>query len=339
MNDTKSFKNLKFSDKLVKVYLLVKKVEMLSGAIVLLGIVTDVFGFFGISIFNIFPKLKSIFFENEQTNELYDFTRGVFIFLFIVSICLTLIIYIGNKWYADCTLIRQKLYGNIIDKMIYDKKHISGKIHEAILENKYKKIFEFSSNTNVTNPFTIKKSRVNPMSAIDKIVDSAGELLSAGMGFEKNNEYLSICLAYKDKTKNKWMVCSYHGSQISDADIEGLFEENKPSSFNYVLKNRKEEVFYLNKQKAIYDGKYYRLPNEKNDSINGSVYCKNLSIYDNNNEMVEGLLLSINTKQYAFCNNDDFSVEQCQKTFKYIESMISYEFTKFYLYNYCGLGE
>lgn len=106
-----------------------------------------------------------------------------------------------------------------------------------------------------------------------------------------------------------------------------------------MLKNRKEEVFYLNKQKAIDDGKYYRLPNEKNESINGSVYCKNLSIYDNNNEMVEGLLLSINTKQYAFCNNNDFSIEQCKTAFKYIESMISYEFTKFYLYNYCGLGE
>lgn len=208
MNDMKSFKSLNFSDKLVKVYLLVKKVELLSGAIVLLGIVTDVLGFFGISIFNIFPKLKSIFFENEQTNELYDFTRVLFIFLFIVSICLTLIIYIGNKWYADCTLIRQKLYGNIIDKMICDKKHISGKIREVILEDKYKKIFKFSPNTNIVNPFTINTSRVNPMSAIDKIVNSAGQLLCDGMGLKEKDEDLSICLTYKDKTQKK-MDCIF----------------------------------------------------------------------------------------------------------------------------------
>ena len=45
MNDAKKFRDLNFKDKLVQVYLLVKKVELLSGAIALLGILTDILGF------------------------------------------------------------------------------------------------------------------------------------------------------------------------------------------------------------------------------------------------------------------------------------------------------
>lgn len=335
MNGTKNSK-MKITDKLVKVYQTVKKVELLSSAVVLLGLLTDVLGFFGISVFDVFPKLKSFFFENEESNELYRIIRCIFILIFIVGIILTIIIYIGNKWYADCTLIRGNLYGKIINKMLYDKKYISSGIVEATANDRYKDLFQLSVATN-DNPFAMKKSRVHPGSAIDKVVKSAGELLCDMFGLDKNSEDLNICLVYKDK-KNKWTTFSNFGSQRSNLDIKELFKDDNPSSFNYVLKYRKEEVFYLDKQKAIDDRKYYRLPNEMNNSIMGSIYCKNLSIYDDKNQIIEGLILSISTKQYSFCNNDDFSIEQCKIAFRYIESMISYEFTKLYLYNHCGLG-
>lgn len=210
------------------------------------------------------------------------------------------------------------------------KKDIHDKIKVTIVqEGKYPNYYNLTA-----SPLSEHSSRLNPVTKIDCIFEHATELLAERFGCPKNE--ISMCLIYKKDKQTEWKVINRKNLSDYQLDLERLMS-NSESTFNSVLKTPGNFEFFVDKNDAYNSGKYVKTKSELNRELKGSIYCKNLSIYDDNNNLIKGFALSIGT---TFCDDsDEFSSNICKKMFKIIEDDIKGELIVFHMIEHIGLGE
>lgn len=301
---------------------------LISSLLPLIGLLANIFGVFGVYL-----KEIEIFSFLYDADGLKPISIAIISFIFIISCCILLIQYIGDKFTRKSKQIEEDLYEKITNMERCIKNDIHDKIKVAIVqEGKYKNYYNFTR-----SPLSDPSSRLNPVTKIDCIFDHATGLLAERFGCSKSE--VSMCLIYKSEKQSKWIIMNRKNLSDSELDLEYLMS-HRESTFNSVLKTSGKFEFFTDKNVAYDQGKYVKSSSEFNRQLEGSIYCKNLSIYDDDNNLVKGFALSIGTKKVAFCDDlDEFSSNICKKMFKIIEDYIKGELIVLHAIEYMGLGE
>lgn len=317
-------------EKILSIYTKIKDKWFIGLIVAFFEVVAALFDILGIDLSNTF--LFDILYKSE--NDLKLIPKIILIVILMGSFIALIIKFIGDKWFGDSEMLQNRLFKNILNLEIGIRNQIYEDYLDIIQEghhfNCYKKLIK--SNL----PYKNRHSRVNSIRRIEEIIKRTIMFLRDRFGFDEE-DWINICLITKNKKKGKWEVLYCKNLTENDVTIEELMSQ-KESMFNCVLQGPGICEFYLDKLDAYNDHKYILSQNETITRLSGSIYCKNLSIYNNNNEMLEGYVLSIGTKNLPFCQNDVFSINLCKKIFQVVESTIKRELITSYLMDHLGLG-
>lgn len=228
---------------------------------------------------------------------------------------------------------RLSVYKTLIQSIISFENQNTQELKKLIFQNRYKSSLTYSGKE--PSPFLNATSRLHPVHKIEIFLKKVIEVLSTVFGIDQNN--ISVSLIYKPKEKDSWSVISELNIYDDEISLDELMK-NPQSSYMQVLSQKGGSLLYIDKKEAISAQKYVPSDHEQDNQICGSIYCKNLSIYDNDKISV-GFVLAIATRGMQFGNDDEYSKNLCLEIFRFIESVIQNELCSFCMNKHLGLSK
>lgn len=290
-----------------------------------IGLISNIFGIFDLQLKNL-----SLFSFMYNENGLKLFPIIIIIFILVVSVAIVLIKCIGDKFTSNSIKKEKEVYKDLLSMEMGIRKDIYDSTKGLIVkEEKYLNEFNLPE-----SPLSNRTSRLNSVHKLDQIVKRSVTFLALKFGCDENT--VNMCIIYQKDACSEWEILCEKNLKDNGINLKNLIE-SEDSTFNTVLKSPEKEEFIIDKNIAHSEGKYKKNQFEKDNQANGSIYCKNLSIYKNG-KRVKGFVLSIETTENAFCDEDDFSRNLCLKMFHTIESSVKNELINLYLMEYIGLG-
>lgn len=315
------------------IYKISNKTCFFSLIIPMIGLLSNIISLFGNSFKDIFAKVTFLY---DANGNLTPWTRYAIISFIILSLILTIVKHIGDKWNLISDKIEKNIYNKLLNMEIGLRKQYYDKEKEVVKEKSYEGIFLNTPNGPPSDsPYSKKNSRLNSAFKIEQIIQRSVIFLSETFGCNENN--INISLIYKKNQTSAWEILCKKNLRDNELDIDKLIDDDE-SMFNVVLELPEKYEFYINKEDAYEDRKYVKSAEEKDNGISGSIYCKNLSIYDSKGTLIKGFVLAIGTKNIAFCDEDVFQINLCKKIFRVIEDNIKREIMNLYITEYLGVG-
>lgn len=216
--------------------------------------------------------------------------------------------------------LHSKLYSKTIMSIVNDKK--------TIYKKKIKNAEESLKNTS---------SRFNPSFRLEKVFANIRNMISDTCAVEK--EKISITLICKQGEKGKWRVLQSENPSPYEDDLDFIMSKDK-STYNAALKIKSGMIFYPDKNEAEKNGQYVPNQKEKSGKLEGSIFCKNLSIYKKNNKIKYGFVLAISTRNVKIADpEDEYSINMCKEILNFAVSMIEPEISIMCLNKYLLEGK
>lgn len=178
-------------------------------------------------------------------------------------------------------------------------------------------------------------SRLNPKRKIEHILEYSNMLLSYISGVK--SEKISIILMHKTNENSKWEVFLKRNIEYGPKEIAQLFN-SKNSGFSKSLEQSPWPVFYIRKSDAQLNNAYMPNAHEIENGVKGSIYCKDLSIYDKEQKMIKGFVLAVSTDDKQLARNNTLGRNVLKETFELIEEMLKPEIDHLYMTDYFDLG-
>ena len=324
-----------FKEHILSFYRCLKKRWYITIFFPIVDMIASFLGIIGKNIHD-YSLFKPLFNGN---NELKTTPQIIISIILIASIILLLIKTIGDIWTLKSEELQNKVFYNLCNLELDIRKQLNDEYCNIIFNKK--EYCNYYNNTIVQSiypaPFKNQQSRLNSIKQIEEIIKNSHTFICNRLGIKDPNS-LSIILYGKNSSKEKWKSVYNKNPIIKDKSINNLIN-NKKSVYLSVLESPGSHRFFLNKNNISSQYDNIISKNEKKDGSIGSIYIKDLSIYDYNNKAIKSFILIIETKKVQFCNNDEFSKNLCKRIFVEIESMLTKELVRFCLMEYIGLGD
>ena len=321
-----NYKNkIGIKDCVLSVYDKIQGSFFLSFIVPAIGLISNIFGIFDLQLKNI-----SLFSFMYNENGLKLIPIIIIISILVISVAIILIKCIGDKFTSDSAKKEKEIYKDLLSMEVGIRKDIFDSTKDIIIEDeKYSNEFNLSK-----SPLSNRTSRLNSVYKLNLIVKRSVTFLARKFGCDENS--VNMCIIYQKDPSSEWEILCKKNLTDNELNLKKLME-SEDSTFNTVLQSPEKEEFIIDKNIAHSEGKYIKSQFEKDNQATGSIYCKNLSIYING-QRVKGFVLSIETTENAFCDEDDFCKNLCLKMFHTIESSIKNELINLCLMEYIGLG-
>lgn len=324
-----------FKDRILSFYNWLKKRWYITIFFPTIDMIASFLGIIGQNIYD-YSLFKPLFDDN---NELKTAPQIIFSIILIASITLLLIKTIGDIWTLESKEVENKVFYNLCNLELDIRKQLNDEYCNIIFNKK--EYCNYYNNTTVQSiypaPFKNQQSRLNSIKQIEEIIKNSHTFICNRLGIKDPNS-LSIILYGKNSSKEKWKSVYNKNFIINDKSINNLINSQK-SVFVSVLESPGSHQFFLNKSSIPSQYDNIISNNEKNEGSIGSIYIKDLSVYDYNNKAIKSFILIIETKKVPFCKDDEFSKNLCKRIFVEIESMLTKELVRFCLMEYIGLGD
>ncbi len=180
-------------------------------------------------------------------------------------------------------------------------------------------------------------SRFNPLFRLKSVFSNIRNMISDTCAVDKEN--ISITLIYKQGERGKWHVIQSENPSPYEDDLDFLMKKSE-STYNAALKNKGGMIFYADKNEAEKNGQYVPNPKEKSGNLEGSIFCKNLSIYKKGNKIKYGFVLAISTRNVKMADpEDEYSENMCKEILNCAVSLVEPEISMLRLNKYLLEGK
>jgi len=148
-----------------------------------------------------------------------------------------------------------------------------------------------------------------------------------------SDEDIGISVIYRTNTSDKYRIINTPNIE-DDIDVNEILQVEN-STIGFLIKNKRSIVFVADKRIGRLRGRYIVSPKDAENKYIGSIVCKNISLKQNGELIVEAYL-TITTYGYQICDEQDY--ESKKKFAKYfmpiLVKAIKLEFSKKYLVKY-----
>lgn len=250
----------------------------------------------------------------------------LFTALILVSILFTTLKFYFGKVDDEKRQNADKYYQAITERFTGIISDMTETIMDTICSDKYKGIV-----SDPIEPFSNDRSSLNPYRMIDTYCKELKTVLPIFFDAESLDIGLSIYVK-----KQEWDFL--YQSQVSQRDLAARkVSESEDSTFSVVKDSPGMAVF--KEKKALYeDHKYIPTKDEENNGINGTIYCKNISLVNRQGVAILPLVICVTTYQTPICDvSDVFAKDKAKKLLDKVADEIQYEIANLALYQHIGL--
>lgn len=253
-------------------------------------------------------------------------TKIVFTFFILISILFTILKFYFGKVDNEKRQNADKYYQAITERFTGVISDITEKIIETICSDKYKGLV-----ANPIEPFCNNHSSLNPYHMIEIYCKELKTVLSNFFDADSQDIGLSIFIK-----KEKWDT--FYQSQVTQRDLTiQKVTESQDSTLN-IVKDARGMLVFKAKRTLYEEHKYIPTEYEEINGINGTIYCKNISLVSKEGNIVLPIVICVTTYQDPICGEDDvFAQEKAKKLLDKVADEIQYEIANLALYQHIGL--
>lgn len=290
------------------------------------------------------PSLLGVMGDIEGLKYLYHTVEGVryikpdyaklFFGCWLFSVFFTIAWHMLSQGEGKEETKRLFVYKKICDTIKQHNKEYSDMIMSIITDNKnaYKKNIAQAEKSLIDT-----SSRFNPLFRLKKVFSNIRIMLAETCVIDKNN--ISITLIYKNGENGNWRVLQSENPSPYEEDVAFLMN-SRNSTYNAALKTKGGMIFYADKNEGVKNKQYIPNPKERTDKIEGSIFCKNLSVYKKGNKIKHGFVLAVSTRNVKIADPDDeYSLNMCKEILNYAVSLIEPEISIYCLNKYLLEGK
>lgn len=152
---------------------------------------------------------------------------------------------------------------------------------------------KYNQNGNLSNPFYKIE---NPKTNLSNLLEELSICLSKFTGLKREDIGLSII--YKFNNNDRW----YSTKKNTSGNILDVINSNQ-STAKQIIDNNTDIIMYLSKKEAEQHNRYIANSKDKLYELKGSIICVNISVSDNENRFINGVL-NISTYSEPLIKND-----------------------------------
>ena len=281
------------------------------------------------ALISILPLAVSSYMSIWKSDKLELVWQIIFTILIILSMGFTVAKYYYEKIDDEKKENAEKYYQIITERYTGLTEKMTEEVIKDIGNAKYANLV-----AKPLKPF-YNRTSLDPYHKIENYCNEVKEILASHFDTDSTDVGLSVYVL--DKRKNgKWRYL--HQSMVAQIDLSPKeIAQNRFSTFFHV--KDVPGLLIFDSKKTLYDQhKYIPTESEKTRSINGSMFCKNISLVAESGDVILPLVFCVTTYGKKICSEKDiFAKEKAQKLLEKVSDEIKYEIANLALYRHIGL--